>query len=260
MARLQAVLTALLKHRLDESLGEVDAALARWRAHELGPFEAHAEVLRHAARAERLAGRIARVELDNAGSVLRDAYDIGVISADEFVDMVGRPPEEVEPSPAIDADEVPDLPPKREFIAEILDEGPVLLHVDARYDGVVVPERLKVDPRLVLRFGHGLAPEITDLAADEEEIAGTLTFGGVPFHCMLPWPAVYAAVSEVSQQAMVWPDDVPLEVLDEMAKRNDDDGTKPLRSVPNPPASSDCEVVATPSAAKRSRPHLKLVE
>ncbi len=252
LARLQAVLTALLKLKLDESLGEVDAAMSRWRSGELGPFETHAEVLRHAARAERLAGRIARVTPDGAGTVLRDAYDVGLLTDEEFVDLVGCPPDQVEPSPELDPGEVPDLPAKQTFITEILEEGPVLLHVDARRDGVSVPDRLKVDPRLVLRFGHGLAPAITDLTLNDDEISGTLTFGGVPFHCTLPWPAVYAAVSEVSQQAMVWPDDVPLEVLDEMARREGD--TPPLRSVP------ESEAVEAKRSAKRGRPHLKLVE
>jgi len=212
------VLTALLKHQLNESLGKVDAALERWRSGELGPLETHAELLRHTARAERLGARIAQVDPESAGSVLRDAFDAELISRDEFVDLAGCAPEEVDPSPPLDADEM-ELPKKPEFIGELLEEGPVLLHVDARRDGVAVPERLAGDSKLVLRFGFNLSPAIADLELDDEAISGTLTFGGVPFFCVLPWPAVYAVVSEASQQAMVWPDDVPAEVLHQMSER-----------------------------------------
>ena len=44
-------------------------------------------------------------------------------------------------------------------------------------------------------------------------IAGTLTFAGQPFHCVLPWTAVYAAMVEGEQRGTVWPEDVPEDVL-----------------------------------------------
>jgi stringent starvation protein B len=272
LVRLQGLLTALLKHQLNESLARVDAALARWREGELGPLETHAELLRHTARAERLGARIAQVEPGKAGSVLRDAYDAGLISRDEFEEMAGCPPEEVEPSPPLDAEDI-ELPPKREFIGELLDEGPVLLHVDARGEGVSVPERLRDDAKLVLRFGFGLSPAITDLELDDEVISGTLTFGGVPHFCVLPWPSVYAVVSETSRQAMVWPDDVPAEVLHQMSERAADrasgaatDGEPAARGRERS-ASDGAEGVAASTQrtgnGKRPKPrptHLKLVE
>jgi stringent starvation protein B len=273
LARLQAVLTALLKHQLNESLAKVDAALARWRDEELGPLETHAEVLRHTARAERLGARIAQVDPDNAGSVLRDAFDADLLSREEFEDLAGCPPEDIEPSPALDVDEM-ELPPKPGFIGELLEDGPVLIHVDARHEGVAVPDRLRDDAKLVLRFGFGLSPAIQDLELDDETISGTLTFGGVPFHCVLPWPSVYAAVSEATQQAMVWPDDVPAEVLHQMSERAADR----VRGVAGdqeqtPPAdarngSADGRAEGGPAAthaptgkqAKQRPTHLKLVE
>ena len=49
--RIQEILAGLIKQRLRVSLERVEAALARWRKAELGPFEAHAEVLAHVAPA-----------------------------------------------------------------------------------------------------------------------------------------------------------------------------------------------------------------
>lgn len=245
MGRMQSVLTALLKHRLDESLDHVDTALRRWREGELGSFETHAEVLKHAARAEHLATRVAQVSPETADSVLRDAFDAELIDRDEFVSLTGREPEEVEPLPPLDAEPVA-TPPKREFVEELIGRGAVLLHIDARNDAVMVPDHLRGDPKLVLRFGYGLSPAIVDLHIDEEAISGTLTFGGSPFHCVLPWSSIYATVSEVDQQAMVWPDDVPTAVLES------------LQEAPREPAPQPPRPAAKPQKKRPS--HLKLVD
>lgn len=248
LQRIQELMTSLLRHKLSFSLADVEAALLRWRADELGVFEAHAEVLRHAARAERMADRMARVDADTANALLRDAYDANLMDRDEFSELVGCPPEDIKPSPST-ADEVPEpaLPEKRELVEELLGAGPVLVHVDARDETARVPERFRDDPKLVLRFGYGLTPAIIDLSVDDEAISGTLTFGGVPFRCILPWCAVYAAVSEVDQKGMVWPDDVPAPVVEQLAAQtrapgapvemSADDDSSPQPMPPKPPRS-----------------------
>ena len=96
---------------------------------------------------------------------------------------------------------------------QLLARGPVLVHVDARRAEVSVPPRFRADPSLVLRFGYTLSPAIADLDVDDDAISGTLTFGGQPFHCVLPWTAVYAAMVEGEQRGTVWPEDVPEDVL-----------------------------------------------
>jgi stringent starvation protein B len=250
LSRMQAVLTALLKHQLSSSLGEVENALERWRAGEFGPFEAHAELLKHQARSERMASRIAQVQPDKATSVMRDAFDAGLIGNDEFVDLVGVAPDEIEPSPPLDEEtDVPSLPDKREFVTELLNEGPVLVHIDARHDDVSVPDRFRSDPKLVLRFGYGLSPAIADMCVDDVGISGTLTFGGIPHHCVIAWQALYAVVAEADQRGMVWPDDVPEVVLDQMSTRSDE--------VPERPAAQCAPKRQSP---KRRASHLKLVD
>jgi stringent starvation protein B len=253
LARLQAIFTALLKHRLGESLQRVETALVRWRGGEMGPFEAHAELLKHVARSERLATAIARTEPDGAAPVLRDAYDAGLMELDEFRELTGVEPDEIERAPELEELDVPQLPPKREFIGKLLDDGPVLVHIDPRHDDVSVPEHLRADPRLVLRFGYGLAPAIVDLTLDKSGLSGTLTFGGVPHHCLLPWPSVYAAVSEYSQEAMVWPDDVPPEVLEQMTRQAEHDAASQSAKEAAPEPSPEPK-------PKRRASHLKLVD
>lgn len=253
LTRLQSVLTELLEHQLSRSLETVEKSLQRWRSGEVGPFDVHAEVVKHATRAERIAGRIARANHEAIGSVLRDAFDAQLIERDEFVELVGMTPEEVEPSGGMLEDESW-APDKRKLVEELLAEGPVLVRVDARSEGVHVPEDFRNDPRLVLRFGYGLSPAIADLDIDEEGISGTLTFGGRPFHCILPWRSLYAVVAEPEQRGMVWPEDVPEEVLGELVPPAD--GPRPS-SVEGDAAKAPS---STPTKPKRRASHLKLVD
>ncbi|HTM22045.1 MAG TPA: ClpXP protease specificity-enhancing factor SspB [Kofleriaceae bacterium] len=219
MDRLRAILTRYLESCLGQSLAEVEDALRRWRAGELGALEAHAAVLAHAGRAQRLAGRLAGVDEDGAAPLLRDAVDRGMLSADEFRDLVGCEPDTVEPAQPFA--EPPPSPGKRELVERLIGDGPVLIHLDPRRDGVSVPVRLACGPRLVLRFGYDLKPAIHDLQIGEGGLSGTLTFGGVPHHCVLPWDAVFAVVAEDTGKGMVWAEDVPAEVVAEMRDAGD---------------------------------------
>jgi stringent starvation protein B len=236
MDRLRAILTRYLESCLGQSLGEVEEALVRWRAGEIGALEAHAAVLAHAGRAQRLAGRLAGVDEDGAAPLLRDAVDRGMLSADEFRDLVGCEPSQVEPAQPFA--EPPQTPGKQELVERLIADGPVLIHLDPRRDHVSVPARLAGGPRLVLRFGYDLKPAITDLEIGDGGLSGTLTFGGVPHHCVLPWDAVFAVVAEDTGKGMVWAEDVPAEVVAEMR----DEGKK-----------------EAPAAAKKGG-HLKLVD
>jgi stringent starvation protein B len=257
LTRLQVILTDLLKHQLGESLGQVEDSLAQWRRGELGPFEVHAEVLKHAARAEAMATRITRLSPDATAGALREAFDADLVSRQEFVDLVGQPPEDVEP---LGPDEVPKLPEKRAFIEELIGQGPILVYVDARVESVDVPEYLRKDPRLMLRFGYGLTPPIHDLTIDDDGIRGTLTFRGTPYACVLPWVAVYAGILEESGRGMVWPEDMPDELLDQM--NLDERASGPIPAMfPGVPGGSGAPGKPTkPEPRKRRASHLKLVD
>ncbi|HVK75530.1 MAG TPA: ClpXP protease specificity-enhancing factor SspB [Kofleriaceae bacterium] len=244
LARIQEVVTALIERRIAASLGELDRALARWRHGEIGALEAHDAVVGHANHAEALVKRVMAAAAQPEG-VIRDAYDAGVISADDVEEITGRPPEEITAAGSLDEPSTPP-PDKRTVVEDLLGRGPVLIHFDARGDEVEVPPRFKSEPKLVLRFGYTLTPAIPDLTVDERGLAGTLTFGGVPFHCVLPWTAIYAAVIDGDQRGMVWPDDIPEDLL------ASPEGIEPPSEGPAAPP-------APPARAKRPS-HLKLVD
>jgi len=245
LARLQAVVTALIEHRVSTSLVDVERALARWREGAHSALAAHGAVLRHAARCERTVERVTAAAGDRPEGILRDAVDAGLMSSEDFVELVGKEPHEIPSIDALRDDDDASAPDKRRTLETLLARGPVLVHVDARRADVSVPARFRADASLVLRFGHQLSPAIVDLTVDDDAISGTLTFAGQPFRCILPWTAVYAAMVEGEQRGTVWPEDVPEDVLT---------GASELPQAPQ-------EVVVPPiEEPKRRGGHLKLVD
>jgi stringent starvation protein B len=250
LARLQAVVTALIEHRVSTSLVDVEKALAKWRSGSHSALAAHGAVLRHAARCERTVERVTAAAGDRPEGILRDAVDAGLMTAEEFVQLVGKQPSEIASIDALRDEDDASAPDKRRTLEALLARGPVLVHVDARRAEVNVPARFRADASLVLRFGYSLSPAIADLTVDDNAIGGTLTFGGQPFRCVLPWTAVYAAMVEGEQRGTVWPEDVPEDVLTGTAE-------PPAAAAPVPQPAA--ETPSAPTRAKRAS-HLKLVE
>jgi len=109
------------------------------------------------------------------------------------------------------------LPPKKEVALALLEGPSLLIHLDPRREGVVVPKWFAGQPQLVLQVGLNLPVPIPDLTVDETGISCTLSFSRSPFWCHIPWSAVYALVGD-DGRGMVWPSDVPPEVAAQMQK------------------------------------------
>jgi stringent starvation protein B len=99
---------------------------------------------------------------------------------------------------------------KRELLETLLEKGMVLVAVNGRFPGVDLPEHLRGDPQVNLNLSYrfGWPMEVGDWG-----VRATLTFGGRPYDCALPWPAIFLAVSHVSQERYLFPADVPDELL-----------------------------------------------
>lgn len=255
LARLQTVVTALIEHRVSTSLVDVERALSRWRDGSHSALAAHGAVLRHAARCERTVERVTAAAGDRPEGILRDAVDAGLMSEDEFIHIVGKPPHEIPSIDALRDDDDASAPDKRRTLEELLARGPVLVHVDARRAEVSVPARFRADASLVLRFGYHLTPAIGDLTVDDDAIAGSLTFSGQPFRCILPWTAVYAAMVEGEQRGTVWPEDVPEDVL-----TGGGESPGPMTASGGGMATSGGLSAVTHEEEPRKRSHLKLVD
>jgi stringent starvation protein B len=140
------------------------------------------------------------------------------------------------------------LPSKKDVLLKLLESTSVLISLDARSDGVIVPRHLKTNPQLVLQIGLNLAVPIRDLDVGEDDVRCTLSFSRTQFFCVLPYAAMFAMVSDDGARAMVWPEDVPAEVAQAEERR--------LRSVESPspgPAQGASSRLEAATAPKRRR-------
>jgi stringent starvation protein B len=110
--------------------------------------------------------------------------------------------------------QLPSAPPREKaaLVDAMLAVSPVIIELDPRRPGVLVPTAHREASSLALRIGHELTPPIPDLRIDDTRIACTLQFGGTSFSVVLPWSAIYAARFEDKSASTVWLDDVPAEL------------------------------------------------
>jgi stringent starvation protein B len=123
------------------------------------------------------------------------------------------------------------VPDKRQTLLSYLQRGVAMVHLDARRPGVVVPERYLGDAHLRLNLSYRYS--IPDLEIDDRRVQATLSFGGHHFHCVLPWPAIFGITSSAGGDGQVWPEDLPVEVVQTMAER-EEQPPEPQRSAEAP--------------------------
>jgi len=121
------------------------------------------------------------------------------------------------------------LPPKKDVALALLERSSVFVYLDPRRDGVVTPAGFKKDPKLVLQVGLNMAVPIHDLKFDDMGLSCTLSFNRTPFFCVVPWGAIFALTDDAGQ-GIVWPDDVPRELMEAQAQAQ---RRAALRVVPN---------------------------
>ncbi len=100
---------------------------------------------------------------------------------------------------------------KRRALELMLDQGLVMMHLDPRVEGVVVPERFKADPVLRLNIAYGF--NLPALDVSDDGVFAILSFNRVDFACTLPWPAVFALTApERAHEGTAWPESAPAEL------------------------------------------------
>jgi stringent starvation protein B len=167
--------------------------------------------------------------------------------------------------------DVRDTESKKTVLGELLEQGMVLVTLDARCEGVEVPKHLADDAqlRLNLSYRFGLPMKL-----DDEGVSATLTFAGTPYACRLPWSAIYLFVSHVTGRPILFPADVPSEFASGMfgvrgnatqAARRSPQGARPrLRLVTQ---AAEASAAASPAAAEQPAPrtpprrgHLRVIK
>jgi len=150
---------------------------------------------------------------------------------------------------------MPPLPRKQAVALDLLERTSVFVHLDPRRPGVLVPQGFLKQPQLVLQIGLNMAIAIPDLDVGDEGISCTLSFNKRPHFCRLPWSSIYALIGE-SGGGMVWPEDVPPEVVSQQraAAKKDTKPRKPgLRAISGDSADRNGDDAEAPST-RRSEP------
>ena len=104
----------------------------------------------------------------------------------------------------------PRVPGKKDVLLAFLQRGVAMVHLDARRPGVSVPVQYRDEAHLRLNLSYRYG--IPDMVIGDEQVRATLSFGGYPFYCIVPWEAVFGVTSHASGDGQVWPQDLPVEV------------------------------------------------
>ncbi|MCC6625581.1 MAG: hypothetical protein IT385_30365 [Deltaproteobacteria bacterium] len=100
---------------------------------------------------------------------------------------------------------------KRRQLQVMLDAGLVMLHLDPRGDGVIVPSQFKADPVLRLNLAWGF--NLPALDVGPEGVYAVLSFNRQNFGCTLPWESIFAMTApDAGHEGIVWPESVPSEL------------------------------------------------
>jgi stringent starvation protein B len=154
-------------------------------------------------------------------------------------------------------------PDKRQTLLHFLERGVTMVHLDARKEGVVVPPQYAQEPHLRLNLSYRY--NIPDLEMSDRNIQATLSFGGSPFQCLLPWSSIFGITSHAGE-GQVWPEDLPGEVMEGIATKRDPKPQsvakgRPVLSCVQNTGGEEAPSPEEEEAAKpeRPRPHLRLV-
>lgn len=101
---------------------------------------------------------------------------------------------------------------KQACALRLLQEGSIMIYIDARRSGVLVPRHYRDNHKLVLQFAYDLPLPIRDLSITDHAISGTLSFNREPYWCTIPWSSVYAIMQADGDEQQIWASDAPPEV------------------------------------------------
>ena len=153
---------------------------------------------------------------------------------------------------------------KRTLISELLEESLVSIQLDPRREGVDVPEAYRGQPALCLNLSRSFHLDVFEVG--RLAIEASLSFGGVRYHCVLPYSAIYSIESAALERHYFFPEDVPVELdvgplraaLEAEVERRTDasDAVSESAGQEDP---TDGEASGTETAASGA-PHLRLIK
>jgi hypothetical protein len=106
---------------------------------------------------------------------------------------------------------------QRTTIEKLLADEQVLVHINPRQPGVVIPPYLMDNRTVTLRLSRFFRGR---LATDDDQIKAELLFGPDYFDCSIPWTSIWGA-SSVRGEEFVWTEATPPEILHLVLSQHD---------------------------------------
>jgi stringent starvation protein B len=106
---------------------------------------------------------------------------------------------------------------KQKHINELLETGTVMVFLDARAEGVLVPERFRNDPELKLNFDYAF--RVPDFEVREDGLIATLSFSQTPYFCAIPMEAIWQVVSLKTKKNYIYPESFPMEMIKDVLEQ-----------------------------------------
>jgi stringent starvation protein B len=86
----------------------------------------------------------------------------------------------------------------------------VMVHLDARRDGVDVPEQHRGHPALALNLSRAFRLDVFEVGPFS--VMASLSFQGEVYRCVIPYGAIFSLTSKADGQSRIFADAVPPEV------------------------------------------------
>ncbi len=103
---------------------------------------------------------------------------------------------------------------RRARLIELLDEGLVLVHLDARRSGVEVPANHAEDPALVLKLSRRF--HLPEFEVGPLAVVAALSCAGERFRCVLPYDAIFAFSTQEQPLVDFYPESAPAELMERL--------------------------------------------
>jgi stringent starvation protein B len=145
---------------------------------------------------------------------------------------------------------------KQDFLNDMLSKGDAMVCLDARAPDVEVPKAHKTNPMLNLIISLKFRRPIDIL---EEGIYGSLSFGGRPHKCVIPFTAVWAIYEPDTQKGQVWETSIP-EDIDWGDPAGTASSATPSAKAVAKPAMKALVGSSKSDKPKRDRSHLRVIK
>jgi len=164
---------------------------------------------------------------------------------------------------------VAEYPEKHSVLEQWFEGDHVLLHLDARREGVDVPSYLKQNHSLTLKLSNLFQGPTT---WNDNTVVALLKFSGEYYRCIVPWPAIWGMTSSANEQR-IWPEDLPTEVVRDLTLtklreigsrllgiKRDKDKTEPAPAAAVTRIDESDEEPLNPDGTRKRKPTLRRIK